>query len=384
MTQALMIVSVGGGVYAHDPSTYGGLFRSRNLGGTWLNADVGLFVNAALTVALDPRDQNHLLMGTDSGLLRSHNGGRSWLPEARDRIFGSVFAIAFSPSGESVMAAAPSGVFRFHEGQWSRASLPEGAVPARALAFGAARDRVYLLGDSAIFTSDDDGQSFHRVANDWAPDAKMTTLGVIRRSPEMLFAVIGGRLMTSDDGGQRWHERIIAVRGSRVDTSALDPYWPTRLWAASADQIYMSNDLGLNWRAVGRRLPEPETSVRGIAADQNAATLVVTTHRGLYRSEDGGSNWALIEGSLPIHLEAGPLVRDERDPKTLYAVYSLMPYPEVWRMALQGGNLLSRSDPVSLAGGLAFVLLVMIGGGLLVVWLARRRSLPATPRGLPS
>jgi photosystem II stability/assembly factor-like uncharacterized protein len=380
--QTLMIVSVAGGVYAHDPSTYGGLFRSRNLGGTWLNADVGLFVNAALTVALDPRDQNHLLMGTDSGLLRSQNGGRSWMAEARERIFGSVFAIAFSPSGDSAIAAAPSGVFRFHDGQWSRASLAEGGVPARALAFGAAPGRVYLLGDSAVFASDDDGQSFHRVANDWAPDAKMTTLGVVRRQPEMVFAVIAGGLMTSDDGGQNWHERVITVPGGRVDTCVLDPYWPTRLWAASADQIYVSDDLGLNWRAVGRRLPEPETSVRGIAADQNAATLVVTTHRGLYRSEDGGSNWALIEGSLPIHLEAGPLVRDEHDPKTLYAVYSLMPYPEVWRMALQGGNLLSRADPVSLAGGLAFVLLLMIGGGMLVVWLARRRSLPATPRGL--
>jgi photosystem II stability/assembly factor-like uncharacterized protein len=381
--QTLMIVSVGGGVYAHDPSTYGGLFRSRNLGGTWLNADVGLFVNAALTVALDPRDQNHLLMGTDSGMLRSHNGGRSWTPEARDRIFGSVFAIAFSPSGESVMAAAPSGVFRFHDGQWSRASLSDGAVPARALAFGAEPDRVYLLGDSALFASDDDGQSFHRLANDWAPDSKTTTLVVVRRPAELLFAVVGGRLMTSGDGGQHWHERVISGRGSPVDTSVLDPYWPTRLWAASADQIYVSDDLGLNSRAVGRHLPEPETSVRGIAADQNASTLVVTTHRGLYRSEDGGSNWALIEGSLPIHLEAGPLVRDERDPKTLYAVYSLMPYPEVWRMALQGGNLLSRSDPLSLAGGLAFVLLMMIGGGWLVAWLARRRSLPATPRGLP-
>jgi hypothetical protein len=53
-------------------------------------------------------------------------------------------------------------------------------------------------------------------------------------------------------------------------------------------------------------------------------------------------------------------------------------------MALQGGNLLSHSDPVSLAGGLAFVLLVMISGGLLAIWRARGLSLPATPRGLPS
>jgi photosystem II stability/assembly factor-like uncharacterized protein len=384
VAQTLMLVSVGGGVYAHDPSTYGGLFRSRNLGGTWLNADVGLFVNAALTVALDPRDPNHLLMGTDSGMLRSQNGGRSWMPEARDRIFGSVFAIAFSPSGDSVMAAAPSGVFRFHDAQWSRARLADGAVPARALAFGAAPNRVYLLGDNAVFASDDDGQSFRRVVNDLAPDSKMMTLAVVRRPQEVVFAVSNGRLMASGDGGQHWRERVVSVSGTRVDTCVLDPYWPTRLWAASADQIHVSDDLGLNWRAVGRRLPEPETSVRGVAANQDASTLVVTTHRGLYRSEDGGSNWALTESSLPIHLEAGPLVRDERDPKTLYAVYSLMPYPEVWRMALQGGNLLSRSDPVSLAGGLAFVLLVMISGGLLIVWLARRRSLPATSRGLLS
>ena len=53
-------------------------------------------------------------------------------------------------------------------------------------------------------------------------------------------------------------------------------------------------------------------------------------------------------------------------------------------MALEGGNLLSHSDPVSLAGGLAFVLLVMISGGLLIVWLARRRAMSTTPRGLPS
>ena len=47
---------MGAGASAHDPSAYGGLFRSRDLGGIWLNADVGLFLNAALTVAVDPRD----------------------------------------------------------------------------------------------------------------------------------------------------------------------------------------------------------------------------------------------------------------------------------------------------------------------------------------
>jgi hypothetical protein len=120
-------------------------------------------------------------------------------------------------------------------------------------------------------------------------------------------------------------------------------------------------------------LPEPGTRVRGIAADPAAMTLVVTTHRGMYRSEDGGHSWMLKETNLPVHIESGPLDRDPSDARTLYAVYSLLPYAEVWRTALEGGNLLARADPVSLAGGLAFVLLLLIGGGLLVRWLAGRR-----------
>ena len=80
----------------------------------------------------------------------------------------------------------------------------------------------------------------------------------------------------------------------------------------------VSDDSGVTWRAVGQPLPEPGTTVRGVAADPTATTLVVATHRGLYRSDDGGRSWALKERNLPAHLEAGPLVRDpERCPNRL-------------------------------------------------------------------
>jgi hypothetical protein len=101
----------------------------------------------------------------------------------------------------------------------------------------------------------------------------------------------------------------------------------------------------------------------------------------MYRSTDGGSSWELKEGTLPIHLEAGPLVRDPHDPRTLYAVYSLMPYPEVWRTAVQGGNLLARVDTLSLAGGFAFLVLLMLAAGFLVGWLQRLRRPRAAPSG---
>ena len=365
-------LSLASSAHAHDASAYGGLFRSRNLGGTWLNADVGLFLGAALTVAVDPRDPNHLLMGTDIGLLASSNGGRSWSQEAPGLISGAVFAIAFSRDGERVVCAAPTGVFRLSDGRWSRAAVPDGAAPAREFAFGSAPDRIYLLGDRSFFVSEDGGQSFRRLGSiDAGP---ITALAVVMQPAELLFAVIDGRLAASADGGNEWQQRAVGSGGDPIDTVVLDSAVPNRLWAASADRIFVGDDLGVRWRPVGRPLPQAATNVRGIAADESASTLIVTTHRGMYRSDDGGQNWTLKENSLPAHLEAGPLVRDPTETRTLYAGYSLLPFPELWRSAVEGRNLLSHLDPVSLAGGFAFIALLGLGGVLLVGWLERRRS----------
>ncbi len=381
---AALVLLQSGGVSAHDPSAYGGLFRSRDLGVTWLNADVGLFLSAALTVAVDPRAPARLLLGTDLGVLRSESGGRSWAPEAEGLVVGAVFALAFRQDGAGAIAAAPSGVFVLGDGRWTGAEAPDGAFPARALALGAKPERAYLAGRSGLFISDDGGRSFARTSG--LPDsAEITGLAVATVPQEVVFAVVDGALMASADGGRHWQARAPdPVAAGALDTVTLDPASPSRLWAAGADRIYLSDDLGATWRVVGQPLPEPGTSVRGIAADPAATTLVVTTARGMYRSSDGGATWALKEGNLPIHLEAGPLVRDPGDARTLYAVYSLMPYVEVWRTALEGSNLLARADPVSLAGGCAFLLLIMIAGGLVVRWLARQRTAkPLSPGPSP-
>jgi photosystem II stability/assembly factor-like uncharacterized protein len=375
---ALLLASPSAG--AHDPSAYGGLFRSRDLGKTWLNADVGLFLNAALAVAVDPADPNHLLMGTDIGVLRSRNGGRSWALEGQGQIIGAVFALAFSRDGRSALGAAPSGVFRFEDGQWTNAAAAQAAAPARAIVGDGAR-RIYLLGQRELFASDDGGRSFTAVPATLPEGAEMTALAVAREPKEMLLAVVDGALMASEDGGHEWRRRADGLGDLPIDTIALDPAVPDRIWAAGADRIHVSDDLGSTWRAVGQALPDPGTNVRGIAADPTATTLVVTTTRGMYRSVDGGSTWTLTEGNLPVHLEAGPLVRDPSDARTLYAGYSLMPYAEVWRTALEGSNLLARTDPISLAGGVAFVLLLIIIGALLVRWLARQRSVGAASGG---
>src|SRR5262245_64414018 len=96
---------------AHDPSAWGGLFRSRDHGARWLPVNEGRFIGGALGLAISPADPHHLLLATDSGLLRSRNGGRDWQVEAPAVLAGSVFAVAFDREGVRVLASTALGLF---------------------------------------------------------------------------------------------------------------------------------------------------------------------------------------------------------------------------------------------------------------------------------
>jgi photosystem II stability/assembly factor-like uncharacterized protein len=364
---------------AHDASSYGGVYRSRDLGAAWLNADVGLFLNAPLVVAVDPRDSSHLLVGTDLGIVSSRNGGRSWVAEARNVIFGAVFAVAFSPDGELAMCVAASGVFRQDRDGWLRAEAPESAIPGRALVAGPANNRFYLLGRNELFVSEDRGRTYSVVPG--LPQmSEITALAVIPGSADVLAAVTDGRAMISQDGGRTWRNAGLDGPGASVDTIATDATQPRRIWAAAGGRIVVSDDLGSSWHSVGRSLPEAKARVRGIVASADATTLMVSSDRGIYRSEDGGESWAPKEDNLPIHIEAGLLARDPNDASVVYAIFSLMPYAEVWRIAIERRNVLTRAEPISLAGGLSFCLLVLIGGGLAAWYLLRLRAAAHSPR----
>jgi photosystem II stability/assembly factor-like uncharacterized protein len=363
-----------GAAGAHDSSAYGGLFRSRDFGGIWLNADVGLFLGGAVALAINPADPNYILLGTDSSLLVSRSGGRDWKREAPDKLFGAVFAVAFLPDGNAAVCSTPAGIFRFDSGGWQRATAPPEAAPSRAIALGADPQRVYLLGRRELYRSDDAGRVWTRVEHDLADRPEFTALAVEARGGEALYAIADGRVLMSRDRGANWRARSSGLPETPIETLALDVKVPGRVWAGSADRIYRSDDGGERWAAYGQPLPEPGTNVRGIAVNDDGRILVLTTHRGVYRSTDGAQSWGLLEGNLPVHLEARPLMRDPSHAGTLYAGYALMPYGEIWRNAVEGGNLLSRIDAINLGGAAAFMVLLCLCGYFLTRWLIRRRD----------
>ena len=369
LSLTLLLILSAGPAQSHDPSAWGGLFRSRDYGATWVSANPAGFVSGAIALAISPTDVNHLLLGAESGMLRSRNGGRDWTIEAPSVVLGSVFAVAFAADGQRALISTGQGVFRSEGGDsWQQVPAPQGAVPARAILSSREPSRVYLAGWSGLYLSDDWGASWSSAANN-LPQEPATALVVVSGSPEILYAIVQGQIWASVDGARSWIRREGGISSASADSLTTDLRDSARLWATGGDQLFKSIDSGANWRRVGRPLPEPNTTVNGITASEEC--IVVTTDRGLYRSVDSGESWTQIIDSLPAHLEAGPLVRDPVDPVTLYAGFSLIPYPELWRRAADFEGALARFSVASLVGSAVLLVLVALAAVAALRWLGR-------------
>src|SRR5580765_5817231 len=172
---------------AHDPSAWGGLFRTRDGGATWLPLNSGSYVSGAIGLALSPRAADHLLLATDSGVLSSRNGGRDWMVEAPDVLVGAAFAVTYDADGTRALASGSSAIFRSDGGRWRPTRTPPGAAPARALARGSAPGRIYLAGWSGFHVSDDSGTSWAD-ASDGLPGDAVEAVLVDRGDPEVVYA----------------------------------------------------------------------------------------------------------------------------------------------------------------------------------------------------
>lgn len=371
LTAALLtLLCLAAPAIAHDPGAWGGLFRSRDDGGSWLPVDADLFIGAALAIAVSPADPNHLLYATDTRLLRSHNGGRDWKHEAADRVFGPVVAVAFDRRGRTMLAASPGGLFRAEgDVRWEPATAPRGATPARVIV--AAGDAQFVLaGPGGLFRSTDDGRTWQRTGSE-LPDAPATALTAAPSGP--LLAIVAGDAWQSRDGGATWQRVAPGLPAGRVEAVVTDPAGDG-LWAFAADRVYAHTERDTGWQPRGTAQQPAGTSVRGLAVADAGKTLVLATHRGLLRSVDAGATWTQVQGALPTQLEAGLLLRDPHDRATLYTGFALEPYPDVWRRAEAAANQLARIDPWKLAGGAAVVGLLLIGAIGGARYLSRKRG----------
>ena len=360
---------------AHDSGLSNGLFRTRDAGATWLPVNPGSFVSGALALAVHPVDPHHLLLATDSGLVRSRNGGRDWETEAPDLLRGPAYAVAFDVEGGRAMVSGAVALYRTEGDGWRATRTPTGSAPARALVSGGVPGRVYLAGWTGLYRTNDWGRAWNRVGDEIKPDI-ITALVVAPDRPDHVYALAGGRVWVSTNSARSWRSREDGLLAEKIEALTLDHSVSSRLWGVGAGRVFRRDDPAVQWQPVGTPIPDPQAIARGIAVSDNV--MVVLTDRGLFRSQDAGARWQISSTELPNHAEAGLLARDVRAPATFYAGFGQTSTDKLKQLSSPMSREIAGTDVAILVGGYASVGLFLLG----VCILARRvtrATLATTP-----
>ena len=175
---------------------------------------------------------------------------------------------------------------------------------------------ILYIGSNKLHRSMNKGDDFKEISDDLTTggikgDVAYSTLTTIHESP-LKFGLIyvgsdDGLIHVSKDGGNNWKlitkglptkMWVTRVQASRYDEATVYASLNGYRWDEFSAFLYVSNDYGKNWKAIGINLPlEPINVVKEDPENENI--LYVGTDHGAYISLDKGQTFMSFVKDLP-------------------------------------------------------------------------------------
>jgi photosystem II stability/assembly factor-like uncharacterized protein len=298
--------------------TVEGLWMSDDAGITWrLATQKELVVNSIVTLP-----GGIMLLGTDgAGVVRSIDGGRSWVASNAGFSERFVSRMVFDRVGQRVLA----GIWgdRQHGGVFAAGS-PRGPW----YRFGTGLDgrevlSLALIGNEVI-AGTDDGLFLSAGANGaWTRlttivdgvDAHPRVTEVVAVSPRRVLAGTTRGLLRTLDGGRTWQRTALGI-SDRISTLVVSPRDADLVLAATPLGIFRSVDGGDTWAQISAGLGD--VAIHSIAfVPSDDRILFAATPQGLFRSADQGVTWGRATGGIPWADITGLTIHP--DGRTIYA-----------------------------------------------------------------
>ncbi len=227
------------------------------------------------------------------GVWKSSDGGTTWKPVFDDQPIASIGSIAVAPSNPNVLYVGS----------------------------GEANIRGNVQPGNGIYRSPDAGKTWTHV---WKQEGQIGTMVVHPTNPDIAYAAVLGHafgpnpergVLRTTDGGKTW--RFVLQRNAETGASdvAVDPsnsnivfagFWQTRRrpWELTSggpgSSLWVSRDGGDTWKQLGKDQGLPggiwgKVGVGVAASDgRRVYALIEADSGGLFRSDDGGEKWRLI------------------------------------------------------------------------------------------
>jgi len=188
------------------------------------------------------------------------------------------------------------------------------------LAYDPGADALLKAYGHMLYRSTDQGKSWHTIAVAPLKDRQISSFAVSPASKGILYiAGVGVGVLRSDDGGNTWIERNEGLANRDVIAVAAHTTRPETAYAVLGDHgVYRSQDGGRSWRLMDR------TSQPGLrqlihsnmAGSMQTGWLLAATSKGVRRAMDCFCLW---QSAGTLDGQAYAVTYDPREPKHLYA-----------------------------------------------------------------
>jgi photosystem II stability/assembly factor-like uncharacterized protein len=304
------------------------------------------------TVAITgvPRQANVFYMAAvNGGVWKTTDFGHTWFPIFDSQDSGSVGAIAVAPSDPNIIyvgsgeglqrpdLAVGDGIYKSGDAgkTWEHLGLRDAQQIAAILVDPKDPNRLFVAAvghpygpntERGVFRSTDGGRSFEKVLykdeNSGAADLAFdptnaqtmyTVLWAARVAPWEIrsgesFVRPGSGLYKSTDGGSTWRQLTKGLPSSedgalRRMGVAVAPSQPNRVYltveAKKDPGVYRSDDGGESWRLVNgdRRIGGRGPGAMGIAVSPDNADLLYVANTTTWKSVDGGTTFVGLKGA---------------------------------------------------------------------------------------
>ncbi len=236
------------------------------------------------------------------GVWKSTDGGATWKAVFDDQPISSIGSIAIAPSDRNIVYVGS----------------------------GEANIRGNVGAGNGIYKSSDGGKTWSHV---WKQEGQIGTMAVHPSNPDIAFAAVLGHafglnpergVYRTRDGGRTWQQVLRKDENTGASDVAIDPKAPSIVFAGfwqarrhpwdlqsggPGSGLYVSRDGGDTWKPLKEHgLPEGIWGKIGIAVapsdDRRVYALIEAEKGGLFRSDDGGENWELVNGGRALRQRA--------------------------------------------------------------------------------
>lgn len=294
--------------------------------------------NRVATIIGEPGNPSVVYIGAaDGGIWKTSDAGTTWTPVFDQENVSAVGALAMAPSAHNVIYAGTGEPWLIRP--------------------------YYTMGDG-VYRSSDGGRSWQHVGLE--ETGHIARIIVDPHDPDRAFVCAIGQafkpqhergIFRTTDGGKNWQQVLYVDDNTGCSDLAMDPSDPGTMFAGMwqleihrwnlnsggpSSGVYVSRDGGTTWNKIsGRGLPAADHPIGKVAVaiaannPNRVYALMQDTTPGLYRSDDRGRAWTLVNQTH---------VTDERAP--YYTRFAVSPDDEnllyfvavAFSMSRDGGN----------------------------------------------